>query len=242
MDVKKLFNDGLHFVFPRNCFEEVVLNFNVFHRECVPLVTSRVLGLAITAGSACLLIPQILKIFAAKSGAGISLIAQLLALVAAGGTAAYSYEKGFVFSQWGDSLFVAMQTVVIIMQILHYGDATAYAFAFMACCWSLSMAVAYHHIPFYILTTLQASTIPIVITSKGIQIVQNFRNKSTGQLSLISVFLQFAGCIARVFTSVQETGDQLIIGSFVVAGLLNGIIFSQMFIYWGAEPRKKKKE
>ena len=51
---------------------------------------------------------------------GISLLAQILALVGSAGTAAYSYEKGFVFSQWGDSLFVAIQLVLIVAQIMYY--------------------------------------------------------------------------------------------------------------------------
>jgi mannose-P-dolichol utilization defect protein 1 len=55
---------------------------------------------------------------------------------------------------------------------------------------------------------------------------------------LISVFLQFAGCVARIFTSIQETGDRLVIASFSVAALLNGIIFLQMFIYWDAGKKK----
>jgi mannose-P-dolichol utilization defect protein 1 len=55
------------------------------------------------------------------------------------------------------------------------------------------------------------------------------------------VFLQFGGCLARIFTSIQETGDQLVILSFVVAALLNGIIFLQMIIYWGSDNKKATK-
>jgi len=64
---------------------------------------------------------------------------------------------------------------------------------------------------------------------QSIQIWTNYRQATTGQLSVISVFMQFGGCAARVFTSVQETnGDWLIIGPFLVATLLNGIIFAQI--------------
>jgi hypothetical protein len=52
---------------------------------------------AITLGSSFLLVPQILKIYGAGSGEGISLFAQILGLIAASGTAAYSFEKKFVF-------------------------------------------------------------------------------------------------------------------------------------------------
>lgn len=57
---------------------------------------SRLLGFAITLGSAFLFVPQILKIHNARSGRGISLLSQVLALLSAGAVCAYSYEKQFV--------------------------------------------------------------------------------------------------------------------------------------------------
>uniref|UniRef100_A0AC35TQE2 Mannose-P-dolichol utilization defect 1 protein homolog n=1 Tax=Rhabditophanes sp. KR3021 TaxID=114890 RepID=A0AC35TQE2_9BILA len=233
-------HDAIHFLFPKNCFEEIILNFNILHKECVPLVLSRGLGLGVTIGSILLFMPQILKIFAAKSGKGISLSSQLLALIAATGTAAYSYSSGFVFSQWGDSLFVAIQIAVIIMQILFYSSQSAFAFAFLAACWATFLAIAYNYIPFSVLTLLQTATIPIMVISKGIQIYENQKNKSTGVLSFISATLSLAGCLARVFTSIQETGDNLIIVSFGIAALLNGVIFAQFLMFWNSTAMKIK--
>jgi mannose-P-dolichol utilization defect protein 1 len=112
----------------------------MFLEKCVPAVASRVLGYGVTIGSMLLFVPQILKIHAGKSGEGISLISMILALFSAGVVCAYSYEKQFVFSQWGDSLAVFIQLTIIIMQILFYNPAlTSYTFAFMAFVWMLSM-------------------------------------------------------------------------------------------------------
>ena len=72
----------------------------------------------------------------------------------------------FFCSQWGDSLFVAIQMVIIIMQILWFSSQHATAFAFLAFCWTLATAVLYGYIPMTILTTLQALTIPITAISK----------------------------------------------------------------------------
>jgi mannose-P-dolichol utilization defect protein 1 len=55
------------------------------------------------------------------------------------------------------------------------------------------------------------------------------------------VFLQLGGTLARIFTSIQETGDQLVILSFVVAAALNGVIFLQMLIYWSSDVKKATK-
>lgn len=236
----KLFHDALLYIFPKDCFEQLVLQGNVFHKECAPMVLSRALGLAITIGSLMLFLPQIIKIARARSAEGISLTSQLLALVGAAGTAAYSYTKGFVFTQWGDSLFVSIQIVIIIMQILHFSGQTAWAFAFMATSWLGIIAVSYHYVPLDVLTTIQTLSIPIVLISKTMQAWANYKAQSTGQLSLISVALQFGGTLARTFTSVQETGDQLLIIGFASAAAMNGLIFAQFFMYWGAEERRKK--
>jgi len=229
---KNYFHQALHYFFPGNCFEELFVNLNILHPKCAPLLLSRLLGVGITLGSTFLLLPQIIKIHGARSGHGVSLSSQLLGLVAAAGTAAYSYEKGFIFGQWGDSLFVALQTVIIVMQLFYFSNNKASAFAFMACCWCCAVAIVYHYVPLAILSWVQASTVPIVFASKGIQITHNYQNSGTGQLSTISVALQFLGCVARVFTSIQETsGDWMVIGPYILASVLNGIIFGQILYY-----------
>jgi mannose-P-dolichol utilization defect protein 1 len=52
------------------------------------------------------------------------------------------------------------------------------------------------------------------------------------------VFLQFGGSLSRIFISIQDTGDQLIIFSVVIAAILNAIIFAQMLIYWNPKGKK----
>ncbi len=40
---------------------------------------------------------------------------------------------------------------------------------------------------------------------------------------------------ARVFTTIQETQDTTLLASFLIAVLLNGIIFAQILVYSNAE-------
>jgi len=74
-----------------------------------------------------------------------------------------------------------------------------------------------------------------------IQALTNYRNSSTGQLSAITVGLLFAGSVARVFTSAQETGDIMIILTFVTSSLCNAVIVTQLWYYWNAPTRVKGK-
>jgi len=58
--------------------------------------------------------------------------------------------------------------------------------------------------------TLKLSNI-IAIMATLPQIITNFKNKSTGQLAFLTVFLAFAGNAARIFTTVQTVNDPLLI-------------------------------
>lgn len=67
----------------------------------------------------------------------------------------------------------------------------------------------------------------------------NWHNRSTGELSAISVFLAFAGTLARIFTSMQETNDRLMVVSYAAAAMMNGLLFAQMIIYWRSGEKRK---
>ena len=72
------------------------------------------------------------------------------------------------------------------------------------------------------------------------QIVNTFRLGSTGQLSFITYLLLWGGAIARVFTTIQETSDPLMLIQFCSTVILNTIIVIQFLIYWSADKKKEQ--
>merc|ERR1712130_601486 len=82
----------------------------------------------------------------------------------------------------------------------------------------------------------QAANIPMILLGKIIQIVTNFKNGHTGQLSAVTVFLLALGAIARIFTSIQETGDQILIFTFICSSFVNTVIALQVIWYWNVDP------
>jgi len=64
------------------------------------------------------------------------------------------------------------------------------------------------------------------------QIRDNYRNKSTGTLSFFMCFLNFMGVVARIFTTLVELNDKLVLGSLLVAVCINGVIVLQILYYW----------
>ncbi|KAI8855220.1 hypothetical protein BC829DRAFT_378372 [Chytridium lagenaria] len=88
-----------------------------------------------------------------------------------------------------------------------------------------------------ILLSLQWVAILIGVFSKVPQIMENYETRSTGQLSAITVGLQTVGSLARCYTTVTEVGDPVILITYVVATVLNGVVSYQVWLYWG-RPRR----
>ena len=76
----------------------------------------------------------------------------------------------------------------------------------------------------------------VLSPGKFIQIITNFKNGHTGQLSAITCFLLSLGAIARIFTSIQETGDNVLILTYVCSSVVNTIIATQVILYWNSAP------
>lgn len=187
-------------------------------------------------------LPQVFKVLGAKSGEGLSLQSIMLELVALTGTMAYSVTNNFPFSSWGEALFLMLQTVTIGFLVLHYRGQTVKGAAFLACYALVLLVLLSPLTPLAIVTLLQASNVPAVVVGRLLQAVTNYRNGHTGQLSAITVFLLFGGSLARIFTSIQETGDPLMAGTFVVSSLCNGLIATQLLYYWNVKVPQKKKQ
>ena len=80
---------------------------------------------------------------------------------------------------------------------------------------------------------------PIMVVSRSVQIMTNYSNKSTGALAFATCMLQFAGSGARVFTTMAEVDDSLMLMSCVVAFGLNALIMLQFMLYWSNASAKK---
>ena len=74
------------------------------------------------------------------------------------------------------------------------------------------------------------------------QAIENFNNGSTGQLSAITLTMLFLGSLARIFTSIQETGDSIIIMTYSVSTVANGILMGQLIYYWNVKSISKPKK
>ncbi|KYQ48736.1 Mannose-P-dolichol utilization defect 1 protein like protein [Trachymyrmex zeteki] len=208
---------------------------------CFKTTLSKALGLGIIGGSFLVKVPQIVKILKNKSGEGINIFSVLLDLFAITAMSSYSFCNRFPFSAWGDGVFLGLQTLIIAILVMHYNGNTAKATAFLSAYIAVISAANSGLTPINVLWVCQAMNIPIVLISKFMQAYTNYVNGSTGQLSAATCFLLFLGSLARIFTSVQETGDITMILMYVCSTLANAIIVTQLLYYWNVDVKSKER-
>jgi mannose-P-dolichol utilization defect 1 len=61
-------------------------------------------------------------------------------------------------------------------------------------------------------------------------------------IPLFQVFNYLAGSLSRIFTTLQEVDDKLILYGFVAGFSLNAVLAAQMVYYWNAPAPKIQKK
>lgn len=170
------------------CYEKLILDIDSTSSECLKLAASKGLGIGIIAASAVVKIPQILKLISSKSSDGISFLSYLLETSSYLISLAYNYRSGFSFSTYGETSFITVQNVVIAVLVLQYGGKTGAAALFVA---GLAVGAASlfneNVVNSQTLSLLMTGAGALSIASKLPQIVTNYQQGSTGQLSAFAV-------------------------------------------------------
>lgn len=161
----------------------------------------------------------------------------VLELVAISANASYGFRKEFPFSSYGEGVFLLIQTSLVLFFVIFYGGNTVGAFLFLVVYGGIMTFLLSPLAPMSLLAGFQGVNILIVIASKVLQAWANYQNGGTGQLSVVTIAMVFLGSVARIFTSIQETGDNLVILTYVASSLFNGVLMAQMIYYWNRKPK-----
>ncbi|KAH8174665.1 PQ loop repeat domain-containing protein [Sarocladium implicatum] len=224
-----------------SCYTTLLLDVDLTSQECLKLAVSKGLGIGIILASSVVKVPQILKLYNSKSAEGLSFLAYLLETVAYIVGLAYNVRSGFPFSTFGETVFIVVQNVAIAFMILNYSKRNGTAIAFLGGLQIIVPALFMKDIvPMEVLSYLQAGAGVLGVASKVPQIVTVFSEGTTGQLSAFAVFNYLAGSLSRIFTTLQEVDDKLILYGFVAGFTLNLVLALQMVYYWNAPSAKAK--
>ncbi|KAI9894902.1 MAG: hypothetical protein M1814_000122 [Vezdaea aestivalis] len=224
------------------CYKTLLLDVDLADGACAKLAISKGLGIGIIGASAVVKIPQLLKLVNSQSSDGISFLSYLLETSAYLINLAYNYRHGFPFSTYGETALIAAQNVVISVLVLRFAGQTAAAGVFVA---GLAAAL-YSLFDPSILTTkalgyAQMGAGALSVGSKVPQILAIWQQGGTGQLSAFAVFNYLVGSLSRIFTTLQEVDDPLILYGFIAGFALNAVLAAQMVYYWNAPTDKSKQ-
>ncbi|ORY57144.1 monosaccharide-P-dolichol utilization protein [Pseudomassariella vexata] len=228
------------------CYKTLILDLDPTSTECVKLAISKGLGIGIIGASSIVKVPQILKLVQSKSSSGVSFLSYLLETSSYLISLAYNVRNGFPFSTFGETALIMVQNVVITVLVLNYSGRASMAALFVAAL-AASVVTLFTKdiVDMQMLGYLQAGAGVLGVGSKIPQIAAIWQEGGTGQLSAFTVFNYLAGSLSRIFTTLQEVDDNLILYGFIAGFALNLVLATQMVYYWNApsaKARGKRKE
>lgn len=228
-------------VFPKGCIKTFMAG-DVLNEFCLKKTISKVLGYGIIAGACIVKVPQILRFVAAGSVAGVSRPATYLELLGYLLGSIYHIVKGNPWSAYGETVIVTVQSALIVLMlwaydapgVVHMATVTGVLATVGQAAWSAPDAMQ---------EIVMSSTTVLFILSRGWQIVENVQAGSTGQLAFLTLFMNFAGAAARIFTTLQEVKQKAVLYSFIISTSLNALLLAQYVYYnWLAPSAKGGKK
>ncbi len=215
---------------PSFCVEHL-FQFNV---ECWTKLIIKGLGIAIILGSCLNKTPVMMNLYRSKSTSGMSLPSIYGEMIVYINAAFYGILSGHPLTAYGENLALFFQSFIIVNLMWEYSQPAASLlergivnlFVSIYIVFLLTMIPPTHY---YLLMT---SIMPVLLYSRGTQILATYQCQHTGAQSIVTNTLNLVGGLVRILTTIKEVGYDLpILGSYSVSCTLNLIIFLQYFYY-----------
>jgi len=136
----------------------------------------------------------------------------------------------------GENISLLGQNVVLILLAWHYLTKTSSPVQSTEKILVVGFFVTYilgviHTLPEDYRSLLMSSTWPILLYARGSQVFETFREKHTGNLSIVTTSMAVFGGTIRILTTLQETGDMVVIAGYLLSVSLSLLMFIQYWIY-----------
>ena len=135
---------------------------------------------------------------------------------------------------YGETIIIIAWNIMIMLMIYHYDKSISvvekilFTISFSA---YSAWLVADQGVPEYVWPIVQSSNMAFNMMARLPQIYANFASKSTGVLSMVTIFLAWAGSATRLSTVLIESDDFLYALQFISGLVLNTILLLQFCIY-----------
>jgi hypothetical protein len=198
--------------------------------DCFKLFLSSILSSAILAGSVALKLPQVLNILSTKEVVGLSPSAFYTEVPLSMITILYNYRLSYPFMAYGETVIIFIQNFILVCLLWQYSKpkpSVGHMLSVLAV-FALVGVVCYHS-PAEYLYLFPLTTLPLMLYARLVQIIANYQQGTTGQLSSITATLNLAGSLARIFTTIQDVGmDIALLTGFGSGAALSAILLAQV--------------
>lgn len=152
-------------------------------------------------------------------------------------SAVYFARRSFPFVTYGETLFIMFTNVIVLSLITKYERLPVKAAVISGICFAVLLVFLFSPgAPLSLLVILQIVSIPLLNMAKIPQILLNYNRKDTGELAPTTLGLQLLGNCARIFTTLAQVQDVLMLSSTLVAFCFNTALFGQWIYYSRRKP------
>jgi mannose-P-dolichol utilization defect 1 len=149
----------------------------------------------------------------------------------------YGYLLQYPFSSYGENISLLCQNVVLIGMTWVFSTKTSTPTSFHERLLVIGGFIVYfvaivNYFPDEYRHVLMSSTWPVMLYARGSQVLETFRVQHTGNLSIVTTSMNLIGSLIRIVTTLQETGDFVVLGGYLLSGGLSFIMSLQYWWYW----------
>jgi mannose-P-dolichol utilization defect 1 len=151
--------------------------------------------------------------------------------------ALYGILEGHPLTAFGENIALLLQSLVIVYLVwtLSTKSATPVSLqekSLVVTCLIGYITVNNMFLPEMYRYLLMSSNLPILLYSRGSQILETYRIQHTGAQSIVTLTMNFVGGLIRILTTIQEVGwDIAVLAGYGLSLLLTSTLFIQYFYY-----------
>ena len=215
----------------KECIKELV-KFSI-KVECLPILFSKLIGILIIVFSSTLKVPQIREMQSnPASSKDLSEFSNYLDVMLCVNAALYSFHYSYPFTSYGENVLIGLQNIIIMYLFFRQKNFSLFrAFYILATLGYIFICVQDKYISENVWNYIGNSGTPLIVISRSSTILYCLQNKSSGPLKAFTFILGVLGCVARIFTTISETGDLVLIVQTAMSFLLDLIVLVLICVY-----------
>ena len=199
---------------------------------CLTQLLSKGLGLAIIAGSCLNKIPIMVNMMKSQSAAGISRNSLYGEAIVYANGAMYGYLYGYPFTSYGENVSLLIQNIILVFMAWQLSKDVTISEKFASILgFGMYVVGVLRLLPSEYFYLLISATWPVMLYARGSQVYETFYVKHTGNLSIVTTSMNLVGALIRIGTTLQETGDVIVLAGYLLSGGLSFLMFAQYWLY-----------